>query len=281
MTPDIINTHSQSKEGAQPDKSLRILQITDSHLHTDPEWRLAGINTQTSFEWVMDLVQREANTIDLLLLTGDLVHDGSITGYTRLKQHIQRTGIRASCLPGNHDRPETLHKHLTGERVEVPKIVDLGAWVLVLLDSTTPHSEGGHLSDQELNLLRESINKYTDRYILIALHHHPIKINSAWMDKISLDNPAPFLAILEQHKNVKGVVWGHIHQTFEAVHNGIRMMGTPSTCIQFVENQDQFGISTAPPGYRWLELSPDGQINSGIERAEALPPGLDLKTADY
>jgi Icc protein len=281
MTPDIISIDSQAKERVQQDKTLRILQITDSHLHTDPEWRLAGINTQTSFEWVMDLVKQEANTIDLLLLTGDLVHDASITGYTRLRQHIQRSGIRASCLPGNHDKPETLRLHLAGERVDVPKIVDLGSWVIILLDSTIPHSEGGHLSDQELALLQESLNHYTDRHILIALHHHPIKINSAWMDKMALDNPAPFLSILEQHKNVKGVVWGHIHQTFEAVHSGIRMMGTPSTCIQFVENQDKFGISTTPPGYRWLELSPDGQINSGIERVEALPPGLDLKTAGY
>ncbi|MCW8943332.1 MAG: 3',5'-cyclic-AMP phosphodiesterase [Sedimenticola sp.] len=281
MTQEITHINSQRKDRSKQGKSIRILQITDCHLHTDPKWKLAGINTQTSFEWVMELAGQSKEAIDLLLLTGDLVHDASIAGYKRLNQHVQRLGVRACCLPGNHDQPDILSEHLTGGLVEAPKIVDLGAWLVIMLDSTIPHSEGGHLSDQEIATLQQTLSEYTDRHILIALHHHPVKINSAWMDDMSLDNPEAFLSILSQHKQVKAVIWGHIHQHFETLYNGIQMLGTPSTCIQFVENQDSFGISTKPPGFRWLELFPDGRITTGIERVPALPPGLDLKTAGY
>ncbi|WP_428603441.1 3',5'-cyclic-AMP phosphodiesterase [Sedimenticola sp.] len=281
MAQDIVNLNSQKPASSRKRQAIRILQVTDCHLHTDTEWKLAGINTQLSFEWVMSLAERHKAETDLLLLTGDLVHDASAIGYTRLKRYVEDFGIRACCLPGNHDKPDMLRTHMQGRLVETPKEIKLGNWLIVLLDSTLPHSEGGHLSDQELQTLDNALGNHPEHHVLIALHHHPIHINSAWMDKMALDNPAPFLSILNRHGNVKGVVWGHIHQTFDTELNGIKMMGTPSTCIQFIENQDKFGISTTPPGFRWLELLPDGRINTGIERIAELPPGLDLKTAGY
>jgi Icc protein len=281
MAQDIINLISQKPESSRHSGALRILQITDCHLHANTEWKLAGINTQISFDWVMSLAEQQKTRTDLLLLTGDLVHDASPIGYRRLRQRVQAFGIRACCLPGNHDNPETLNAHMRGGLVDVPKQVKLGNWLIILLDSTQPHSEGGHLSERELWTLDKLLRDNPDRHALIALHHHPIPINSAWMDEMALDNPQPFLSLLEQHDNVKGVIWGHIHQTFETEYHGIKMLGTPSTCIQFIENQDTFGISTAPPGFRWLELQPDGRIDTGVERIAALPPGLDLKTAGY
>lgn len=275
------NLSSQPAEPADRQQAIRVLQITDCHLHTDLEWKLAGINTQVSFDSVMSLVEQQKSQTDLILLTGDLVHDASAAGYTRLRDYMQAFGVKTCCLPGNHDDPQLLARHMSDGLVEVPKEVKLGNWLIIMLDSTQPHSEGGHLSEQELEILERALSENPDRHVLIALHHHPIEIKSAWMDKMALDNPTAFLSILDRHKNVKGVIWGHIHQTFDAEWNGIRMMGTPSTCIQFVENQDKFGISMAAPGFRWLELQPDGCINSGVDRIAALPPGLDLQTTGY
>ncbi len=281
MAQDIIQLSSQNPKLARQQRAIRILQITDCHLHTDTQWKLAGINTQVSFEWVLSLAEQKKAQTDLLLLTGDLVHDASAIGYGRLRRMVQEFGVQACCLPGNHDEPEMLNTHMRGGLVDVPKEVKLGNWIIILLDSTMPHSEGGHLNGRELQILEQSLRENPDRHALIALHHHPVPINSAWMDRMALDNPAPFHAILNRYNNAKGVIWGHIHQTFDAEYNGIKMMGTPSTCIQFIERQDKFGISKAPPGFRWLELLPDGSINTGIERIAALPPGLDLKTAGY
>ena len=40
------------------------------------------------------------------------------------------------------------------------------------------------------------------------------------------------------------------------MHGRIRLMGTPSTCMQFAQNADEFEIDGRPPAYRWIELDP-------------------------
>ena len=273
------STHNSKPDIPRPDGTLRVLQITDCHLHADPNWALAGINTQQSFESVMALIEDQPP--DLLLLTGDLVHDASQAGYRRLSRYIDQLGIATYALPGNHDAPPMLAAHIQGTHISTPRLLTVGQWTIILLDSTRPDSEGGRLSNGELVFLEQTLENHADRHILIALHHHPVPVNSAWMDKMALDNPESFFAIIDRHPQVRGVIWGHIHQAFDSLRNGVRLLGTPSTCIQFITNQDNFGISTEPPGYRWLELKPDGTLQTGVERAAALPPGLDLKTGGY
>ena len=260
---------------------VRIFQLTDCHLHTNPNWRLAGINTQASFESVMSLAQQHPTRADLVLLTGDLVHDASVAGYNRLTKDIARLQRPTYCLPGNHDKPSVLSAQMSSEFVSVPKAVDLGKWLIILLDSKLPKSEGGHLNQAELSFLNQTLEAYPNHHVLICLHHHPISINSAWMDKISLDNSEQFFKITDRFTNIRGILWGHIHQLFEAKRKGVRMMGTPSTCIQFMKNQDSFGICPSPPGFRWLELMPNGTINSTVERLAQIPEGLLLETAGY
>ena len=40
--------------------------------------------------------------------------------------------------------------------------------------------------------------------------------------------------------------------------NGVRYLTTPSTCFQFLPAVDNFAVDTRPPGFRWLDLVPDG-----------------------
>jgi Icc protein len=49
------------------------------------------------------------------------------------------------------------------------------------------------------------------------------------------------------------------------MHGRIRLMGTPSTCMQFAQDADEFEVDHRPPAYRWLELGADGGIETGIE----------------
>ncbi|WP_241086311.1 hypothetical protein [Candidatus Vondammii sp. HM_W22] len=58
-------------------------------------------------------------------------------------------------------------------------------------------------------------------------------------------------------------------------------MGSPSTCIQFTSDQDDFDIDLMAPGFRWLKLMPDGSIRSGIERISSIPEELELDSEGY
>ena len=101
------------------------------------------------------------------------------------------------------------------------------------------------------------------------------------MDKIGLDNPEALFEVIDRHPGVRGVLWGHVHQTYEGERNGVRLMASPSTCVQFLPGQDGFGIDNLPPGLRWLELMPTGIIRSGIHRLSRTPVKLDLQSNGY
>ncbi|MEJ1353731.1 MAG: 3',5'-cyclic-AMP phosphodiesterase [Candidatus Sedimenticola sp. (ex Thyasira tokunagai)] len=260
---------------------LRVIQITDSHLYADPEKCLAGINTQQSFTQVLDSALQKFTKPDLILATGDLVHDASEAGYTWMGKQFEKAGIPTHCLAGNHDDSSMMASTMTAANISSPKAVKRGNWLLLLLDSSLPNHPGGHLNDSELSILQRSLENHPNHHVLICLHHHPVPMGSRWLDDISLDNPASLFNITDHHTNVRGVLWGHVHQHFDGERNGVKLMSTPSTCIQFTRKRDEFSIEASPPGYRWLELMPNGEITGGVERLDELPQGLDVESSGY
>ena len=84
------------------------------------------------------------------------------------------------------------------------------------------------------------------------------------LDSVGLDDAEDLMTLLRSHSNVRGVVWGHVHQEFESSTGDIRLMGSPSTCYQFLPLKDTFDIDDLPAGYRRICLSDDGQIDSQV-----------------
>jgi Icc protein len=89
-------------------------------------------------------------------------------------------------------------------------------------------------------------------------------MNSAWLDEVGLRDADEFLAVLDRHDNVRGVLWGHVHQVSDRQRNGVRMLSTPATCAQFLPNAEVFALDDKPPGFRWLRLYPDGTLETEV-----------------
>jgi Icc protein len=140
-----------------------------------------------------------------------------------------------------------------------------GNWLIVMLDSTVAGEHGGHLDAEQLEGLEAALAAQPGAHALVCLHHHPVPHGSAWLDELMLDNADQLFTVLARHGGVRGLAWGHTHQPFEGMHGRIRLMGTPSTCMQFTQNADEFEVDDRPPAYRWLELDPGGGIETGIE----------------
>ncbi len=98
---------------------------------------------------------------------------------------------------------------------------------------------------------------------------------------MKLANAQDLFALLERFPQVKGVVYGHIHQTMDVKRNGIRFLGCPSTCFQFKRDSEEFALDFMPHGYRWIELYPDGEIRTGVVRMDSVPEGLDMDSRGY
>jgi Icc protein len=277
------NSHNPNKTLAAqklPPGTVRALQLTDTHLYADDDGTLLGINTLQSLQRVIGHVRDNWWPIDLLLATGDLVHDSSPAGYARIQAMLDGFDVPAFCLPGNHDDPDMLRRHLTGGHVSTDRVCDHGNWRFVMLDSVVPGEEGGRLSRPELDALDQALAA-TDRHVLVCMHHQPVAVGSAWIDTMAIDNPDALFAIVDRHPNVRGMLWGHIHQTFEGVRNGVRLMASPSTCVQFTPNVEDFQVDEEPPGFRLLAMLPDGSIRSEVTRIQELPRGLELASSGY
>lgn len=264
-----------------PPVTQRLLQISDPHIFANPEGELLGQRTRLTLEEVLRLARVGYGDANRVLLTGDLTQDASPAAYHYLAQLCGRLGLPCHALPGNHDNPEEMARSLSAGPIDMPHHIDCGPWRLILLDSTLTGMESGHLADDPLQWLASALAARHQAPTLVVLHHPPVPVGSAWLDEIGLDNPGDLFAVLDHHPQVRGIIFGHIHQAFSADRKGVALLGAPSTCIQFLPESQGFALDPATPGFRWLELHPDGRIDTGVERIAAYPDPLDLSGAGY
>lgn len=242
---------------------VRLTHITDSHLYGGESELLRGIATLPSLEATLASAQQREWPPDAVLATGDLVQDDS-AGYAHFRRLLGALGVPVLCVPGNHDDPEAMRRALDCAPFVIGGAVDLGLWRIVLLDSTIPGSAAGRLSAGSLSALESALAGAPQRHMLVCLHHHPVPMASRWLDRVGLQNAGEFLDIVDRHSNVRGIVWGHVHQSYDALHNGVRLLATPATCAQFLPHSEQFAIDRKPPAYRTLELRADGSIMTEV-----------------
>jgi Icc protein len=274
-------TSSKTTAEMPSDRTLRILQLTDTHLYADPEGRLLGQNTRRTLELVLEMANSTCSPIDLVLLTGDLVHDESPQGYDYLRRRLVALDTPCYCLPGNHDQGNAMSRSFDGLGVSMETAIRCGAWNLVLLDSTVPGTDGGHLDAGQLARLQDSLAERQGDPTLICLHHQPVPVGSTWIDTMALDNPDALFGIVDRHPQVRGILWGHIHQEFCGMRKCVLLMGSPSTCVQFMPGSEKFALDALTPGFRWLDLHPDGRIDTGVKRIEDYPDPIELGTGGY
>jgi 3',5'-cyclic-AMP phosphodiesterase len=246
---------------------LRLLQITDFHLRAAPHGEVKGWITQQTLERALAAALEGRPRPDAVLATGDLSQDGSRESYRRLRDTLGDLGVPVLCIPGNHDDPEAMAAELSRPPFRYCGDHGIGRWRLVLLSTWDGDRGGGRLAAGELQRLERTMNKAREPHVLVVLHHHPVPTGS-WLDKVALENPDEFYAVLDSCARVRGVVWGHVHQVQDSQRRGMRMLGTPSTCFQFVPGVLQSAVDPqAAPAWRWLELAADGRIASRVEWA--------------
>jgi Icc protein len=261
---------------------VRAVQITDTHLCQENGGRLLRMDTDHSLQEVIKRVRRERDRIDLVLGTGDLSDRGSQAAYERLQCYFRQLQSRDFWLVGNHDDREAMSRVVaSGEQLS--GAIEAGAWQVIMLDSQVPGEIGGELGPAQLAWLREQLQRGSERgmFALVCLHHQPVPVGCAWLDEQMIADAAAFFAVLEQFPRVRGVLWGHVHQQLDLEHRGIKLMATPSTCVQFAPGSERFRTDDKPPGYRWLDLHSDGRIETGVSRVTDVVFDVDLESRGY
>lgn len=262
------------------DGPIKFIQITDTHLVEAEDGHLLGLETLNSLECVLNSVKTENGPFDFFVVSGDISQDGSIVSYQRLHESLLPFAVPSFWFAGNHDVMKNMRATCQGtEHLET--IIRSKHWQLVLLNTQVVGSVHGNLADDQLELLENALVERPDLYTLICLHHHPIPMESGWMDKIGVKNGDKLMAIARKHPNVKCILWGHVHQDSDRIVDGIRMLSTPSTCVQFTPKSEDFAVDMLAPGYRRLQLNPDGSIETEMSRVEGIDFEIDLSVKGY
>jgi 3',5'-cyclic-AMP phosphodiesterase len=252
---------------------IRLLQFTDTHLMADPAASLRGVRTLPSLEACLTLARRRHLPADAIAVTGDLVQDDP-EAYGSLELMFDNLGAPVLLIPGNHDLPDEMKRRLSHPPFQLGGVRLLGGWAVVMLDTWYAESDDGEgqLGPAELERLEATLAAHRDRHTLVCLHHPPVSMEAPGLDALGLLDAQSFLAILERHPQVRGVAWGHAHQSLDVYRGPVRLMCTPSTCMQFRPRDPGFVVDDRPPGYRVLDLHDDGGIATEVVWLEGYTP---------
>lgn len=253
--------------------STTLIQITDTHLGRSPRPIRPGYpDSDAQLETVLNDIAIRHPAPELLLVTGDLAEDPESVTYRRLATRLTRTGVPVEALAGNHDDRElarqafgTADHGFHGERLT-------GGWLIVSLDSSWPGHTAGWVGQPELQRLEANLRRFPDHWVLVAVHHPVVAVGSRWLDRIGLENGAELLAAMQRNPRVRACIFGHIHQEFDAMQGGIRLLGCPSTCVQFLPGAEDFALEPGEAGYRVLTLHPDGGLDTHVQRVAGTGP---------
>ena len=261
--------------------ALSILQISDLHILPESHNTLLGVNTEYYFNAVLELALKNHHPFDLILVTGDIAQDPCLKSYQRIIERLNKTNIPCLCLPGNHDDLSLMQQVFNSAQVNCQKQLLLNNWQIINLNSQIIGESGGYLNAIELSFLKDCLIQHPNHHALIAVHHHCIPTQSAWLDTMIIKNNTELLDIVTQFTQLKLIISGHIHQELDLTIGNIRVLGTPSTCFQFSPLSQTFNISNEMPGYRLIKLEDNGCIETEVKRLAGVLTKLDLKSKGY
>ncbi len=197
---------------------------------------------------------------DVIAVTGDLIQDDSREAYQHFHELLGALGLPVYCVPGNHDVRALMRDCLQGPVFHYCDTLENDYWLIIGIDSCVRGQAGGRVEEDELARLDAAIAATDAANIMICLHHPPVPMGSRWLDSVGLENGEEFLQRAARSGKVRLAIFGHVHQPYDAAHNGMQIVGTPSTCRQFTQGSDDFAVDDNPPAYRRIRLHADGSF---------------------
>jgi Icc protein len=241
---------------------LRVIQVSDCHVSADPDARYRGQNANEGLAGIVRAAQQLKPR--LVIVTGDVSEDGSWESYKRTAGLLAQIAVPVMALPGNHDDVELMSRYFPAGPWSGPYLSELDDWQLILLDSTAPGRISGSFSTNALEQLQDVLQASRTKHSLVALHHQPVPVGASWIDRYALEAPEQFFNVIDQVPGTRCIAWGHVHHDFRARRKGISLLGAPSSVANSLPETERFSLDPAGPACRWLELSADGGVDTGI-----------------
>ncbi|MEL6527832.1 MAG: metallophosphoesterase [Chloroflexota bacterium] len=226
------------------EKLVTFVHMSDTHIHIDPE-HTGSHNHFSSREPVRKLIDTINNLeaeVDFILHTGDITdHPEAPTHYHIARDILQQLSLPVYYVPGNHDNVAMLQSaFLSRPDYGIAKHYDYQFVVngvqFIMLDSHSDPAEQsarGYIAPEQLAWLDALLSTPDERPLVVALHHHTIPLEAPWLDNIVLTNGLDLHTVLLKAKDrLRGVFYGHIHESVVTVRGGISYYSVHSGWFQ-------------------------------------------------
>ncbi|MYV97994.1 metallophosphoesterase [Streptomyces sp. SID3343] len=215
-----------------------LVQFSDVHVVPEGELLLDRLDTLDQLRQALAAVEAAEPTPTALLFTGDLADTGDIRAYRRLRTAVTeaaaRIGAPALYGMGNHDDRSAFREGLLGAAPSTDAYdfthVEKGVRV-IMLDSTTPGSHSGDLTDDQLQWLRAELAEPAAGGTVLGLHHPPIPTPLAFLERLSLRDPSRLGRVIAG-TDVRIVLTGHNHHATCGALAGIPVWAAPAVAYR-------------------------------------------------
>jgi 3',5'-cyclic AMP phosphodiesterase CpdA len=215
-----------------------LAQISDTQVPAAGKLLLGKIDTaaflRSAIAHLNDLIPRP----DFVIVTGDLVDEGSTAEYDNLRSILSGLAIPFALMPGNHDERGNLrrafgdHRNLPRDGEFLHYVIENLPLRLIALDTVIPGQGGGRLCPARLERLESRLAEQPDRPTVIAMHHPPFVSGLAEMDSINCENSSALGEIVARHPQVERIICGHVHRPICLGWNGTVVTTAPATAHQ-------------------------------------------------
>jgi len=217
-----------------PEHLLTFVHISDTHIHADPTYTGSHVDfsSRQPVQRLIDTINNLEMEIDFVMHTGDITHFPETPEHYHIARDIlSQIKYPVYYVPGNHDNVAMFQKEFVGLsdsdiKAHYDYQLDCNGVQIVMLDSHAPvdkpGNHDGHLAEEQLTYLDEICSADDDRPLVIGIHHHALPTEAPWLDGIVLKNGLELHQILLKAKSrLRGIFYGHIHESVVTVRDGI------------------------------------------------------------
>lgn len=256
---------------------LRLIQLTDLHVFQAPGTLLRGIDTWDCLTKVVQHVTDHEAAQDAMIITGDHTHDERPQSYQAIRRLLAPWQDRLWQVPGNHDDRHTLRTvfsdRIAGENDgPIQFAFEAAGWLCLGLDTHLPGAVAGRICPERLLWARRIAERSPAARIALFCHHPPVLLGSPWMDAIGLEGRELIQNWCLSDSRVQLICCGHVHHESTTRLGNADVLTTPSTGIQFSPQGSTPNFVAGAPGYRRIELTPDGYRTEVVRIADLAIP---------
>lgn len=228
--------------------TLKIIQITDTHLFGHDDQKIFGHDSNNNFIEVIEKIKNnDLFNTDFIILTGDLSQDETANSYLNVMRAMSEFSLPIYWIPGNHDDLGIMNAVFAESHwFSYIKSLLMKYWNFIFLNTKMIDSESGYLKKEEIDhLSKEVINsKLTNKKLAIIMHHHPIRVQTPLIDNYILNNDKVFWDTVKDVEDGL-IICGHVHGDYSFRFKNFKIECSPATCFQFEKGANVLKIENS------------------------------------